>query len=231
MGSTNPLGPARRGRSKSELPGRVGHVLALAGHGRRRLDRAGARHAILRQGRAKSGDPGWTRESGLQVPRGDRVRSRALAMKQRFFDLAGHAIGQLRGSELLLINFCGEDSDFVRFNHARVRQAGSVTQASVCLTLIDQGRRLRTTLTLAFNDPADHAAIRSAIQLMRSDLSSVPVDPFLLYATDANSSDLERRGRLPSAGEAVDSVIAGAAGADLVGIFASGPVYRGFANS
>jgi predicted Zn-dependent protease len=152
-------------------------------------------------------------------------------MKQQFFDLVEHAIAQLQGSELLLVNFSGENSDFARFNRARVRQAGSVTQANLCLTLIDQGRRLRTTLTLAFNQAADQAAIASAIQLMRSDLSSLPVDPLLLFATETKDSNLERRGCLPSAEEAVDSVIAGAGGADLVGIFASGPVYRGFANS
>jgi predicted Zn-dependent protease len=152
-------------------------------------------------------------------------------VKDGFFELADYAIGQLRGSEALLANFCGEASDFVRFNHARVRQAGSVTQASLRLTLIDQGRRLHTTLTVAFDQPSDHAAIGLAIQTMRSELPSLPIDPFLLYATDVNSSNRERRGRLPDAGEAVDCVIAGAGGADLVGIFASGPVFRGFANS
>ena len=152
-------------------------------------------------------------------------------MKQRFFDLADYAIGQLRGSETLVAGFCGETSDFVRFNHARVRQAGSVTQAFLRLTLIDQGRRLHTTLSVSFEEPSDHAAIRSAIQSMRSELPSLPEDPLLLYATAVTNSNLERRGWLPDAEEAVDCVIAAAGGADLVGIFASGPVFRGFANS
>jgi predicted Zn-dependent protease len=152
-------------------------------------------------------------------------------MKQRFFDLADYAIGQLRGTETLLAGFCGETSDFVRFNRARVRQAGSVTQAFLRLTLIDQGRRQHTTSALAFDQQSDHAAIRSAIQTMRAELPSLPADPLLLYATDVNSSNLERRGRLPDAEEVVDGVIAAAEGADLVGIYASGPVCRGFANS
>jgi predicted Zn-dependent protease len=152
-------------------------------------------------------------------------------MKEHFFDLTEYAVGQLQGSEVLLANFSGETSDFVRFNRARVRQAGSVTQASLCLTLIDQGRRQRNMLSLAFNDSADQAAVRLAIQSMRSDMSSLPIDPFLLFATHANNSSLERRGGLPDAEEAVGTVIKGAGGADLVGIFASGPVYRGFANS
>jgi predicted Zn-dependent protease len=152
-------------------------------------------------------------------------------MKQRFFDLADYSIGQLRGTETLLVGFCGEASDFVRFNHARVRQAGSVTQAFLRLTLIDHGRRLHTTLSVAFEEQSDHAAIRSAIQAMRAELPSLPVDPLLLYATAVNSSNLERRGELPGAEEALDCVITSAGGTDLVGIFASGPVFRGFASS
>ncbi len=152
-------------------------------------------------------------------------------MKQRFFDLADCAIGQLRGTEALLAGFCGEASDFVRFNHARVRQAGSVVQAFLRLTLIDQGRRLHTTLSVSFEQQSDQAAIRSAIQRMRAELPSLPIDPLLLYATAVNSSNLERHGRLPDAEEALDCVITAAGDSDLVGIFASGPVFRGFANS
>jgi predicted Zn-dependent protease len=152
-------------------------------------------------------------------------------MKQQFFDLADYAIGQLRGSETLLAGFCGETSDFVRFNRARVGQAGSVTQAFLRLTLIDQGRRLHSTRSVAFQMSTDQSAIRCAIEAMRSELPSLPADPLLLYATTVNDSNRERPGQLPDAKEAVDCVIAAADGADLVGIFASGPVYRGFANS
>jgi predicted Zn-dependent protease len=152
-------------------------------------------------------------------------------MKQQFFELADYAIGQLRGTETLLAGFCGETSDFVRFNRARVGQAGSVTQAFLKLTLIDRGRRVHSTLSVAFETSADHASIRQAIGVMRSELPSLPVDPLLLYATEVASSNRERPGQLPDAEEAVNCVMAAAGEADLVGIFASGPVYRGFANS
>jgi predicted Zn-dependent protease len=152
-------------------------------------------------------------------------------MKQRFFELADFAVGELRGSETLLAGFSAEASDFVRFNRARVRQAGSVAQAFLRLTLIDQGRRQSTTLGLGFDTESDRAAAAAAIRTMRSELPSLPPDPLLMYATEPDSSNLERIGRLPEAGEAVDRVIAAAGDADLVGIYASGPVYRGFANS
>jgi predicted Zn-dependent protease len=152
-------------------------------------------------------------------------------MQQAFFELIDYATGRLRGAETLLANFFGETSDFIRFNHARVRQAGSVMQASMRLTLIDQGRRLNTTLTVGFDRATDHAAIDSAIRTMRSEVSSLPPDPLLLFATEVSNSEHERRGRLPDSNEALDCVITAAGDADLVGIFASGPVYRGFANS
>ena len=41
-------------------------------------------------------------------------------MKELFFTLADHACAGLEGNEVLLLNFSGEVTDFVRFNHAPV---------------------------------------------------------------------------------------------------------------
>jgi predicted Zn-dependent protease len=152
-------------------------------------------------------------------------------VRTHFLDLVDQACRRLQGGETLLANFSGETTDFVRFNRARVRQAGSVTQAALKLSLIARDRRLHTTLTLAFDAACDGAAVASAIDTMRSELPSLPPDPLLLYATQVQSSERERRGRLPEAQEAVDAVIGAARDADLVGVFASGPIFRGFANS
>ena len=46
----------------------------------------------------------------------------------RVDDLVTWATGQLRGDEVLLAGFSGEEADFVRFNNGAVRQAGSVSQ-------------------------------------------------------------------------------------------------------
>ena len=70
-------------------------------------------------------------------------------MNDLFFTLADHANAQLRGSEVLLVNFAGEVTDFVRFNHARVRQPLTVRQATLTLSLIDGARRDNVTLTLS----------------------------------------------------------------------------------
>lgn len=46
----------------------------------------------------------------------------------------------LQGGEEYTCGFSGEESDFVRFNKNRVRQAGTVTNRSVSIDLI-RGRR------------------------------------------------------------------------------------------
>ncbi len=152
-------------------------------------------------------------------------------MKELFFDLADHAIGALRGTEFLLANFSGEVSDFVRFNRARVRQPMTIRQAHLTLTLIDGSRHASMRFALSSDPVTDRAAVDQTVGALRADLATLPEDPYLLYATEIHSSEAVRNGTLPSGAEAIDAVVEAAAGADLVGILASGPVFRGFANS
>ena len=151
-------------------------------------------------------------------------------MRDLFLDLAGYAFGLLHGSEVLLANFSGEASDFIRFNQGRVRQPMSVRQAYLTLQLIDGRRHDRTTLALA-GGAEDRDAIAAAIAAMRSDLPGLPEDPYLLFSSDAGTTQTERGGTLPSPAEAIDSLAAAGRGLDMVGVLASGPVYRGFASS
>jgi len=151
-------------------------------------------------------------------------------MQDLFFGLTDFANGRLRGGEALLANFEGEVSDFVRFNHARVRQPMSVRQAHLTLELIAGRRRDRTTLSISGN-AEDRDAVAAAVDSMRADLPSLPEDPYLLYSTEAGTSRAERTGSLPSAEEAITTLATAGAGLDMVGVLASGPVYRGFASS
>jgi predicted Zn-dependent protease len=153
-----------------------------------------------------------------------------MTMRDGFFELAGYAFGLLRGGEVLLANFDGEVSDFVRFNHARVRQPMTVRQAYLTLQLVDGRRHDRTTLSLA-GGAEDREAIAAAVAAMRADLPSLPEDPYLLYSLDAGATQTERRGRLPSPAEAIDTLAAAGRGLDMVGVLASGPVCCGFASS
>lgn len=152
-------------------------------------------------------------------------------MKELFTTLAGHAFGQLRGKEVLLANFAAETSDFIRFNRGRVRQPMTVRQSRLDLALIDGQRRNQISLTLAGVPVQDLEQVARAVAALRAELPSLPPDPYLLYATEASSSERIAGGRLPSAQQAIDDIVSAAHGTDLVGILSSGPIQRGFANS
>ena len=149
-------------------------------------------------------------------------------MKARFFELAERLGCVLQAGEMLLCEFSGERSDFVRFNRGKVRQAGSVEQGYVSLRLIRERRQASASLALGSED---FDASRAALDELRGVLDDVPEDPWLLFNETPHSASSERRGRLVSADAATEEIIAAAQGQDLVGIYAGGTICRGFANS
>jgi len=151
-------------------------------------------------------------------------------MKQEFYELAARLERELAAGERLLCNLSAERSDFVRFNHARVRQAGSVEQRCLHVRLVRDQRQAGATIALAGSDD-DHALARATLGRLREALRDLPADPWLLINEQPQSSESERRGALASANGVVEEALAAAADRDLVGIYAGGTIYRGFANS
>ena len=148
-----------------------------------------------------------------------------------FKALSEQLVAALRGSEVLTLFVESEQSDFVRFNEAKVRQAGTVTQGQLLLDLIDGLRHApgRYTLSgLLDEDVARGGGLRDSL---RQTLPFLPEDPHLLYATDVQSTERIVTSDLPDASDMVDSILTLGEGLDLVGILASGSVFRGFANS
>jgi predicted Zn-dependent protease len=149
-------------------------------------------------------------------------------MKVRFFELAERLGRVLRAGEMLLCEFSGERSDFVRFNRGKVRQAGSVEQGYVSLRLIHERRQASATLALGSED---FDASRTALEQLRGVLEDLPEDPWLLVNEAPRSTAAERRGALAPADAVAQEVVGKAQGRDLVGIYAGGTMCRGFANS
>lgn len=151
-------------------------------------------------------------------------------MQSQFYELAENLTRELKRDEIVTCWFSGERSDFVRFNHGRIRQAGNVAQRYLRLRLIGRGRQASLTLSLA-GDNDDLMRARSALAELRATLDDLAADPYLLYATEARSSENKRSGILPLPEDCVGQIVAAARGLDLVGIYAAGTIYRGFANS
>ncbi len=155
-------------------------------------------------------------------------------MKTRFFEqfceLTDALCRELKGDETLLCNLSAERSDFVRFNHARVRQAGTVEQRYLSIRLVAARRQASASIALA-GSAEDFGRARAALMGLRDMLTQLPEDPWLFIAETPNSTTSERRGSLAPAQEVVQQVARTAQGLDFVGFYAGGTVYRGFANS
>jgi len=154
-----------------------------------------------------------------------------MSSRERFEELVGWAKSQLEGDEILLARFDGENSDFIRFNGASVRQAGSVRQRSVELELIDGQRHTSGSVSLSEDDELDRGRVGSLLAELRDQVGLVPEDPYLLYATDEPSTTDERPSDIPDGTGAVDRVLDASAGRDLAGIYASGDIFSGYASS
>jgi predicted Zn-dependent protease len=148
-----------------------------------------------------------------------------------FRDVAAMLDRSVAGGEIYTCRLDAETSDFVRLNRGKVRQPGTVTQCYVRLHLIAGRRHAEQCLTVSGDLGQDRAAIADALTRLRATVAVLPEDPHLSFATEVNTSRVVADAASPAAEEIVETVLAAADDLDLVGIYAGGPVYRGFANS
>jgi predicted Zn-dependent protease len=146
-----------------------------------------------------------------------------------------------------LFSLEAENSQFIRFNHSRVRQIGTVLDATFSMTLLlkkeDGLRRADKAVTIAVTaggEPVSPEEVISQLQAemdqLRRDTPGLPVDPFATLPQSGESSFVQRRAELPSPEHAVELLREPLAESttqdiDLAGIFASGTVIRASATS
>ncbi|MDM8564050.1 metallopeptidase TldD-related protein [Candidatus Halobeggiatoa sp. HSG11] len=150
-------------------------------------------------------------------------------MQEYFNTLADFIDKQLQGNEIYLAELTAEQSDFIRFNKAQIRQPGSVEQRYLMIDLIDGQRHVSEQLALSGELNTDYERVTASIQQLRHQLPHVPADPYLLYATEINSTESIGTNNLLDAKDAVNEILT--ATGDFVGIYASGGIFTGFANS
>jgi len=153
-------------------------------------------------------------------------------MQEYFYQLADSLTPLLQSGEVYTCTFDAEDSDFVRFNRSAVRQAGTVAQRFLSLTLINGRRHTSGTVSLSGDLEMDRTRVTLLVSELREQLPYLPEDPHLLYATEVHSSEHQSQNRLPEDSTAIVATIQEAGrGRDLVGLYAAGGIHSGFANS
>lgn len=155
-----------------------------------------------------------------------------IATAQAYFrELSEQIFKRLQATEVLLLNYEAEQSDFVRLNHNRIRQAGNVLQQELAINLITGQKQCAASLNLSGSLQADLTQIDTLLLQLREQIPHLPEDPYLHIATEQNNSVHHGENTLPPVQDTLQSIIDNAGKLDLVGIWASGVMMHGFANS
>jgi len=153
-------------------------------------------------------------------------------MREYFEKITKELFKNISSNEILIVNFDAEESTFVRLNKAKIRQAGNVKQISVTLSLSNKEKRnLKSSLRLNGNVDRDISTLIKALNYLKRELPDLPKDPYLMYANSVHSTSVSETKSSIDDSEILDYIIMSAKGLDLVGIYSSGYIYTGFANS
>ena len=151
--------------------------------------------------------------------------------RQHFEALLAHLNAGLQAGEGFTLEYQAEASDFIRFNHARVRQAGQVQQVYAILALYQGERHGDFELALSGVIDDDLPRLDQALQRLRGVLPTLADDPYLRLNREAWRSETAAGEAVQHSEAAITQIVEAAAGLDLVGFYAAGPQYQGFASS
>ena len=151
-------------------------------------------------------------------------------MQNYFKKISDLLFNALESSEILILNFDAEETDFVRYNKSKIRQAGRVHQVSLDINLIKKGKTLRSSLRLSTEYDKDKTLLVRTLFFLRREVNELPKDPYLIYEKNINSSNLIDDQGL-NAQDMSSRILDISSSHDMVGILSSGKIVKGFANS
>jgi predicted Zn-dependent protease len=137
----------------------------------------------------------------------------------------------LQTDEQITVQLVGEHSQFVRFNCAKVRQAGCISDHQMHLTLMHNQRNGFRSFSLTGSLELDWQQARIAIEELRQDLPQLPPDPYVVLPKGEAASREVHRGNLISPDQVASVVLPAVADLDFTGIYAGGSLLRGYADS
>ena len=153
-------------------------------------------------------------------------------MKREEFDqLAAAVCTQTQGADRVLLKLQAENSDFIRFNHAKVLQPTKVAQIHGTVSVVSGKSRAEGTVSLSGDLHRDSQALLTERSRLAAQLKDVPEDPYLLLPDSVTNTEREEHGKLPSPRELIGAITTQASGCDWVGFYAGGVIQHAFADS
>lgn len=152
-------------------------------------------------------------------------------LESTFDRLVTGLLNELKPDEHLKLGLIGEESQFIRFNHAKVRQTGCISDGQLTLTLMRDQRSEFYEFPILGNWEADWQQAKTALMELRQDLSQLPEDPYLVLPEGQATSRDVNAGKLLAPEAIVDAVLPEVEGLDFTGIYAGGALVRAYADS
>ncbi|MBD2092090.1 TldD/PmbA family protein [Microcoleus sp. FACHB-1515] len=137
----------------------------------------------------------------------------------------------LQPDEAFTLELWGEQSQFVRFNQAKVRQTGTVIDGQMQITLMQNQRSSYREVPFTGEAAIDLPQALRAIEELRSILPQLPIDPYLVLPAGSATSRDSHQGDLLAIDAVADAILPAVSGLDFTGLYAGGLVLRAYADS
>ncbi len=159
------------------------------------------------------------------------TKEQLTALEVSFDQLIASLLEKREESEHFTAKLSSEQSQFTRFNYAKVRQTGYVIDGWVELTLMQDQRSGFRQFPFTGNWEVDWQLAYEALQELRAELPQLPVDPYLVLPSETNTSREIHSGNLLTAETLVPTVLELVAELDFTGLYAGGIVIKAYGDS
>jgi len=152
-------------------------------------------------------------------------------MEKLFKQISQSILADLRPEEHLGLSFGGENTTFARINAAKIRQVGNVDEADLGFNYIWKAKCCSSSISLSGTYDEDMKRALAELNRLRDEAKQLPDDPFLVIPDSTQTSMSQKYGSLLEPNQIADKILPAMGEADLTGIWASGRIYQGSANS
>lgn len=153
------------------------------------------------------------------------------ALEVSFNQLIETLLDKKQENEQFTVKLNSEQSQFTRFNHAKVRQTGCVADGWIELSLMQNQRSSFRSFPFTGNWEVDWTRAYTALQELRQELPQLPIDPYLVLPSGTNTSREVHSGHLLTSEAVVPTVLELVAELDFTGIYAAGVVIKAYGDS
>lgn len=152
-------------------------------------------------------------------------------LKKHFDCISKFLLSELLKDEAMSISYSAEQSYFMRFKDALVRQDGFVEQANVDVKFFKRNRSFSFSVGLSFDLERDYSRCASILEEIRNKILLLPEDPYYAEPSSTEKSESVFAGKLLNTDEIPTVILKPFTGKAFNGLHSQGKIARGVACS